>query len=202
MYQVIGNARSRAMRVFWMLEEIEQPYEIIYTAPRSEAISEVNPSGKVPALLVDGHVIIDSVAIMQFLADKHNALTFPAGTLERALQDSFTQFSMDEMDGILWGAAKHKFVYPPEYRVAGALEGAKWDFARAMTVLEARLGDHEFVMGAQITVPDLLLSHCAGWAVAMKFELPGGKAGAYFKRMRSRPALKRAMAKASQAAEA
>ena len=200
MYKVIGNARSRAMRVFWMLEEIGQPYEIIHSTPGSKAIAEVNPSGKVPALIVDGFAIIDSVAIMQFLADRHAALTYTAGTIERAMQDSFTQFSVDEMDGILWGASKHKYIYPPEYRVAEAIEGAKWDFARAMTVLESRLGDHEFVMGDKITVPDLLISHCAGWAAGMEFNLPDGKVGDYFKRLRSRPALKRALIKASQAA--
>lgn len=201
MYQVIGNARSRAMRVFWMLEEIGEDYEVIHAAPRSEAISAVNPSGKVPALVVDGQAIIDSVAIVQFLADKHDALTYPAGTIERALQDSFTQFSVDEMDGILWAASKHKFVYPPEFRIAETRAGAEWDFARAMGVLEARLGDNEFVMGEKLTVPDLMLSHCAGWAVGMSFELPKGKLGDYFKRMRARPALKRAIAKASKAAE-
>ncbi|HAV60481.1 MAG TPA: glutathione S-transferase, partial [Planktomarina temperata] len=37
-----------------------------------------NPSGKVPALVVDGEVLPDSVAIMSFLSDRHNALTFPA----------------------------------------------------------------------------------------------------------------------------
>jgi len=200
MYQVIGNARSRAIRVFWMLEEIGQPYEIIHANPRSEAVLAVNPSGKVPALVVDGQAIIDSVAIMQFLADRHETLTYPAGTIERARQDSFTQFSVDEMDGILWGAAKHKFIYPPEFRIAEAMAGAKWDFARAMDVLALRLGDNAFVMGEKLTVPDLLLSHCAGWAASMKYELPGGKLGDYFKRMRRRPALKRAMEKASQAA--
>jgi len=200
MYRVVGNARSRAIRVYWMLEEIGAPYEVIHAAPRSKEISELNPSGKVPALIFEEQAIIDSVAIIQFLADKHDAFTHRAGTIERAMQDSFTQFSCDEMDGILWAASKHKFVYPPEYRVPETHEGAKWDFARAMMVLEKRLGGNEFVMGAEFTVPDLLLGHCAGWAMAMKFDLPEGKLGDYFKRVRSRPALKRAMAKASAAA--
>ena len=40
----------------------------------------------------DDH-IIDSVAICQYLADKHKQLTFPAGTIARAHQDSFTMFA-------------------------------------------------------------------------------------------------------------
>ncbi len=197
MYQVIGTARSRAMRVFWMLEELEQAYEIIESGPRGKAITDVNPAGKVPALLVDGTVIFDSVAIMQFLADRHNALTYPCGSIERAVQDSFTQFAVDEMDGVLWAATKHTFYYPEELRVPETRPAAEWDFARAMVNLEARLGDNEFVMGDKITVPDLLISHCAGWALGAKFALPDGKVGAYFKRLRARPAMKRALAKSS-----
>lgn len=197
MYQVIGTARSRAMRVFWMLEELEQEYKIVESGPRGKAISEVNPSGKVPALVMDGTAIFDSVAIIQYLADRHNALTYPCGSLERAVQDSFTHFANDEMDGVLWQATKHTFYYPEELRVPQVMDAAKWDFARAMKTLETRLGDNEFVMGEQITVPDLLISHCAGWALGMKFELPKGKLGDYFKRLRSRPAMKRALARAS-----
>ena len=197
MYQVIGTARSRAMRVFWMLEELEQEYEILEAGPRSEAIQKVNPSGKVPALIVDGKAIFDSVAIMQFLADRHNGLTYPCGSLERAEQDSFMHFANDEMDAVLWVATKHTFYYPEALRVPGIRASAEWDFARAMATLEARLGDNEFVMGDRITVPDLLISHCAGWALGAKFELPKGKVGDYLKRLRARPAMKRALAKAS-----
>jgi len=197
MYQVIGTARSRAMRVFWMLEELGQDYEILEAGPRSETINKVNPSGKVPALIVDGTAIFDSVAIMQYLADKHAALTFPAGTVERAVQDSFTHFANEEMDAVLWVASKHKFYYPEAMRVPEIRASVEWDFARAMKTLETRLGDSEFVMGDQITVPDLLISHCAGWALGMKIELPKGKVGEYFKRLRGRPAMKRALAKAS-----
>ncbi len=198
MYQVIGTARSRAMRVFWMLEELGQDYEIIESGPRGKAISDINPSGKVPALIVDGTAIFDSVAIMQFLADRHGALTYPAGTVERAVQDSFTQFGCDEMDGVLWQATKHRFYYPEELRVPQVRKAAMWDFDRSMQSLATRLGENEFVMGDKITVPDLLLSHCAGWALGMKFELPKGRIGEYFKRLRARPGMRRALERAGK----
>ncbi len=61
--------------------------------------------------------VFDSVAICQFLADRHGHLTFKAGTIERAHQDSFTQFAVDDIESALWTAAKHTFVLPEEYRV-------------------------------------------------------------------------------------
>ena len=198
MYKVIGHPRSRTMRVLWMLEELGQPYEILSIRPGSSEAMAHNPSGKVPAPIVEGHTIIDSVAIMQFLADRHGQLTYPAGSIERAQQDSFTQFACDEVDGPLWTAAKHSFALPEELRVSTIKPTAKAEFARAMAVLEVRLGDKEFVMGNAITLPDILLGHCAGWAESAKFDLPQGPVADYFTRLRARPALRRAMEKSAE----
>lgn len=193
MYTVIGNLRSRTLRVVWALEEIGLDYELDPAPPQSETARAHNPSGKVPALVVDGEVLTDSVAIVQFLADRHGALTCPAGTIERGRQDGVTQFAVDEVDGALWTASKHRFVLPEALRVPAVKQTARAEFARAMATLERRLGDREFVMGTRFTVPDLILGHCAGWAAAAKFDLPGGPVGDYFARVRARPALARAM---------
>ncbi len=195
MYQVIGHPRTRTMRVYWMLEELGQDYDVLIAPAHSEAAKAANPSGKIPALNVGGKVLLDSVAILQFLADKHGALSYPSGTLERAEQDSFTQFCADEMDSVLWNATKHKAYYPEELRVPAAIAGAKYDFGRAMDTLAVRLGDKAFVMGDKITVPDILIGHCALWAKGAEFPLPDGPLAAYFARLAKRPALQRAREK-------
>ncbi|MFN6951161.1 MAG: glutathione S-transferase N-terminal domain-containing protein, partial [Albidovulum sp.] len=92
MYTIIGTVGSRAARVLWMLEELGEPYEHIAAPPRSEGVTAFNPAGKVPVLVEDGTPITDSTAIIQYLADKHGKLTYRAGTLDRARQDSLTQF--------------------------------------------------------------------------------------------------------------
>jgi len=107
MYTLIGTPQSRAFRVIWCLEELGlehgKDYEIVPAGPGGDDIIKVNPSGKVPALVAKNEnggedVIIDSVAICQFLADKHGGLTFPAGTIERAKMDSFIHLAVDEFD--------------------------------------------------------------------------------------------------------
>jgi len=192
MYTVIGTVASRAMRVVWMLEELEQPYELIPANPRSSDIVTHNPDGKIPALISEGTTLIDSVAIIQFLADRHEAFTYPAGTLERAKQDSLTQFCVDEIEGALWTAAKNTFIHPEEKRVPAIKETCRYEFAMAMERLERRLGDGPYVMGDIMTVPDILIGHCAGWARVAKFDLPDGSVRDYFKRLISRPAFQRA----------
>ena len=195
MYTVIGKPTTRAVRVIWMLNELGEAYTVDPVPPRDKALADINPSGKVPALKDGNDYILDSVAICQYLADKHGKLTFPAGTVKRGQQDSFTQFAMDDVESTMWTAAKHTFVLPAELRVEDVKKACKFDFDRAMTALSQRLGDKTYVMGEQFTVPDLLLGHCAGWAKSMGWTPPeGGNVSAYFQRVRNRPAFLEAMA--------
>jgi len=193
MYTLIGTPKARPFRVLWMLEELGLEYDILPIFPSDkEEMSKYNPTGKIPALKMGEDVIIDSVAIMQYLADKHDALTFKAGTLERAQQDSFTQFICDEIDGALWTGARNTFVNPKEKRVAEIKDVLKWEFERSIKALEARLGENEFLMGDRCTLPDLLFTHCAGWARNAGFPFESKPLQAYVKRMISRDAYKRA----------
>ena len=193
MYEVIGTRASRAFRVLWMLEEIGQDYKHLPAAPRSDEALSANPSGKVPALRVGDACLTDSAAIMTYLADAHSAVTYPAGTIERARQDALTHQILDDIDGVLWAAARHSFVLPEEHRVAGVKESMKWEYTRNI----ARISDAlqgPFLMGEAITIPDLLLTHCLRWAEGTKFPEPGEKLKEYKAMMESRPALQRVVA--------
>ena len=131
---------------------------------------------------------------MQYLADKHGSLTFKAGTIERAKQDSFTQFICDEIDGALWTAARNSFVNPEEKRVEAIRSVLMWEFERSIKALEERLGDKTYLMGDICTVPDLLLSHCFGWARNAGFPMESEVLKAYGKRMVQRKGYQRASA--------
>lgn len=194
MYKLVGSPKTRAFRVLWMLEELGLAYTVVPTAPRDPSLAALNPSGKVPILIDGEDAIIDSVAICQYLADKHGRFTSPAGTIKRAQQDSFTQFATDDVESCLWTTAKHTFVLPKELRTEDVQKACRYDFDRAMSALSQRLGDNDYVMGDAFTVPDLLLGHCGGWARSIGWPLPEGNVTAYFDRVRSRPAYVKAKA--------
>ncbi|WP_118133241.1 glutathione S-transferase family protein [Oceanicella sp. SM1341] len=199
-YTLIGNPQSRTMRVAWMLEELGQDYSWNPALPQSEAVRLHNPAGKVPVLLVDGEVLLDSVAILHHLADSHGALTAAPGSLARARQDALTQFCVDEVEGALWTAAKNSFIHPAGLRVPEVKPVCRHEFATAMETLAARLGAGPWATGAEFTVPDILFGHCAAWAKLARFELPGGPVGAYFARLAERPAYGRVLARSAAAA--
>ena len=194
MYTLIGSPKNRAFRVVWMLEELGLSYDIKSVGPQSEELRAVNPAGKSPVLKDDDEIVIDSAAIIQYLADKHGKFTHKAGTIERAKQDSFLHFAIDDLDGILWTAAKHSFIFPEELRAEGVRAACAEDLKKSYQVLETRLGDQAYVMGDALTVPDIIIGHCAGWAENAKFGWPEGKLGDYVTRLRARPAFQKAHA--------
>ena len=188
MYKVIGNTNTRTLRVLWAMKEIGLKYEHVQVNAQSVDAKKFNISGKVPTLDANGVNIADSTAIVTYLADKYNQLTFPAGTIERAQQDSFTQFILDELDSILWTAARHSFVLPKEMRVSELKDTLHWEFARSLKVLESRMGSGPNVMGEKFTIPDIILTHVGGCARVAKVDIPDGRLRDYFRRQIKRPA--------------
>lgn len=195
MYTLIGSPKTRAFRVVWMLEELGLPYALQPDAPRSDAVVALNPSGKVPVLLVDGQALTDSTAIMTFLSDRHDALRHPPGTVDRARQDAWTQRVLDEMDALLWTAARHSFVLPEAERVAEIRPALRAEFGRNMARMADDLGSGPWVMGTAFTLPDIVLAHCLSWAQMAKFPVDPAPLRDHLARAVARPAYQRAAAR-------
>lgn len=193
MYTVIGDRMTRAFRVLWMLEELGVPYTHVPAKPRSDEARAANPSGKVPALLDGDQMIPDSMAILTYLTDKHGAFTHPAGTPDRAKQDAWTFRLLDELDSLIWTAARHSFVLPEDQRVPDVVDSLSSEFGRNMDQISSEMSS-DYLAGAEPTVPDFLLAHCIGWARFAKFPDAPPELVAYLKRLRKRPAFQRAAA--------
>ncbi|MBL4768705.1 MAG: glutathione S-transferase family protein [Rhodobacteraceae bacterium] len=195
MYKVYGLVPTRSLRVLWALEEMGQPYELIKSKPQGDAILAVNPTGKVPALQDGDDIITDSVAIMTHLADKHGQLTYPFGSIERAHLNSMLCLLQDELDAVLWTAARHSFVLPEEHRVPQVKKSLQWEFARNLEQLEKHITG-PYLVGDQMTIADILFTHCLNWAYSAKFPVESQRVRDYAKSMRNRDAFKRAVANA------
>ncbi|TMV04892.1 glutathione S-transferase family protein [Ruegeria sediminis] len=187
MYKVYGSLLSRTSRVLWLLEELGQEYEFIKAGPHDPKVLALNPSGKVPVLVDGDTVITDSSAILFYLADKHGQLTYPAGTTERAQQDSLFFALLDEFDALLWTKARHGFVLPEDKRVPQVSDSLKWEFDRNF----GRMGERfkgPFLQGDKMTIADILCVHCMSWAKSAGFPMNSDVLKAYGKEMRNRPA--------------
>ncbi|WP_164660782.1 glutathione S-transferase family protein [Tropicibacter sp. Alg240-R139] len=198
MYKVYGRLQSRASRVLWLLEELGQEYEFIDVGPHDSQVAALNGTGKIPVLVDGDHVISDSSAIMTYLADKHGALTYPAGTPERAQQDSLFHALIDEFDALLWTATRHRGILPEDKRVPVINESLKWEFENSVERLSKRFVG-PFLQGDKITIADILCAHCMTWARGIEFPLNAANLRTYGKEMRSREAAQRMGALAKKA---
>ncbi len=193
MYKVFGSINTRTFRVLWMLEELGQPYELTQAPPRSEVVTALSPLGKIPVFQVDDATITDSTAIMTYLADRHGKLTFPAGSIERARQDALSNMILDELDAVLWTAARHSFVLPEDKRVPEVKPSLVWEFGHNVDRL-AGLLEGPFLMGDRMTIADIIAVHCLNWAHAAKFPVENEAILDYAKSMRARDAFQRVKA--------
>ena len=195
MYTVYGTVYSRAFRVLWALEELGQPYELKHSPPHSTEAQAVNPSGKIPALRDGDTILTDSSAILSYLADKHAGLTYPAGTIARAQQDGWLHLVLDEFDALLWTAARHSRGLP-EDQLPEVVTTLKTEYERNLARLNAGFSG-PFLMGETLTVADIVLCHCLGWAQVTGFAAPPDTLRAYSKSLRSREAYRKVMSLAS-----
>lgn len=67
---------SRSQRILWLLEELEQPYEVVRyqrdpkTMLAPPALKAIHPLGKSPVVVVDGEVLAESGAIIETLVER------------------------------------------------------------------------------------------------------------------------------------
>ena len=187
MLHVIGSKKSRTMRVLWMLEELQLEYRHTPAMPHSDEVLARNSSGKIP-VLVDGPTILtDSTAIMTYLADRHGALTWPAGTVERGRQDGYAGLLLDEFDACLWSAARHGFVLPDEYRCREIKPVLRWEFGQAAARLASSMVEGKFLVGNEPVIPDIILAHCLLWARVARMDHGQPVLDTFLKQMCKRP---------------
>lgn len=148
----------------------------------------INPKGQVPALALEGSVLTEGPAIVQFLADQapEKQLAPPAGTLARYQLQEWLNFI---------GTEVHK-VYTPLFNP----ETAEATKTAAHATLAARYGYLDKVLGQRdylnerFSVADIYLFVVSTWAGHVGVDLtPYPSVQAFLQRIGARPAVQQAL---------
>lgn len=97
-------APTRSIRVRWMLQELEVPFEAITVdmlrgEHRSPWFLAINPAGKLPALIDGDLVLTESMAIVPYLGEKYpGSGLIPTVLSERARFNSWIMFTATELE--------------------------------------------------------------------------------------------------------
>jgi glutathione S-transferase len=187
------NPRSRGRIVRWMLEEVGQPYrtEILEygTTMKSPSYLDVNPMGKVPALVHGNVVVTEAGAICAYLAD-----AFPQAKLAPSPGDRMRAPYYRWMffaAGPIEAAVSNKnfgFVVPPERE--GTI--GYGSFERVMKALEEAVSASTYLAGDTFTAADVYAGSQIGFGLAFKTIEKRPAFESYWKRVSARPAYGRA----------
>ncbi|MDZ4776945.1 MAG: glutathione S-transferase [Alphaproteobacteria bacterium] len=186
--------QSRSSRIVWLLEELGAPYEIkITTIPRQDGsggpdAANPHPDKKVPAIVDNGVLVSESIAITIYLCDAHPQagiapkigdplrapylewLAYYVGVMEPVMIAGFAGFSDNPAVTRTWRTAREVHA-----RVSAALEKSPW------------------ILGDKFTAVDVIIGSVGQW---MRPALPPGDVvDDYLKRLAERPAAQRAAAK-------
>jgi glutathione S-transferase len=154
--------------------------------------SAVNPNGYVPALVLDhGTVLIEGVAIVQYLADlkPDSGLAPAAGTLERIELQSWLNFIATELHKMF-----SPWLFHPEYG-AQAQEVARSKITERLTHVERHLAaGGPFLLGEILSAADAYLFTIVGWSDFTKVDLAAfPHLRDFMARVGARPAVEDAM---------
>ena len=199
MVKLYGVRQSRASRCLWMLEELGIPYEHVPThfhddTKKAEYL-EVNPNGRVPAL-VDGELkLFESLAINLYLARKYGG-DGPLGlpTIEsEALAVQWSLWAMTEVEPALYAYLMNGFVLPEAERDPAARDRGFEALRRPLAVLEGQLEKRPYLLGERFSVADLNVASVLSWAKMARLDLsPHPKLRTWLDACVKRPAALRA----------
>ena len=205
---------SRSLRVLWLLEELELPYELKRYA-RGEnlrappELSAVHPLGRSPVVEVDGHVLAESGAILEYFVEREG------GKLRPVEHEAFLRYRFflhyaegSAMPPLLVQllverirAQKVPFFVKPIMRKIG--DGLEKSFsgpaiATHFGFVDAELAKRPYFAGSELSAADIQMIYPVEAALRRgKGDWPNLRA--WLQRMIARPAYQRAEARGGPA---
>jgi glutathione S-transferase len=184
---------GRPLRIIWMLEEVEEPYEL-KVLDRDEGKSDQHlarhPLGRVPVLEDDDGLLFESAAMCMQLGDKHpeSGLMPPLGSHQRGLVYQWATFAPAELEPPLFEAWTQAEKDPERAATA------RRRFDAAADAVAAALEGKDHLVGETFTVADVMVG------TALLFTTRAGFAGQlpqilkdYTGRLAQRAAFQRAL---------
>jgi glutathione S-transferase len=180
------------------LEETGAPYEakpilLAKGQQRTEEYQKINPRGKVPALSVDGKILVENTAILTYLARR-----FP----EKKLMPTDPSEEARGIGTMCWFSS---IVHPSYQRVnrperfaegeaahAGVKENGRKSFWANCQEIDSMFRGNEWIMGNDYTLVDPYALVFYGWGVRGGFPMKELSAyTAWQERMMKRPTVKK-----------
>ena len=191
---------SRAVRVAWLLEELNVEYEIKKfdlgsKEMRSPDYLEIHPMGRVPTL-EDGPVkIFESGAIIQYILEKHENNSFVPSFEDQEFSNYLQWFHYAE--GMIMPPMNtlvvETILLPPERRTEINVKRASKLLNQMLYAVNENLSDKDYLVGSEMTAAEFMTGHAVIMSQRLGIEMHDKpNLVDYIKRLESRDAFKTA----------
>ena len=188
--KLYGTPPTRAIRVQWLLNELEIDCEVIGLNPLAHVpeLLALNPDGKLP-VLVDGDVVLtESAAIPLYLAEKFpDKGLIPSDLADRAQMYRWMFFLVTEIEQPLWRIALNTTIYPEEDRTTADIKNATRDCKKMVAVFEQHMAERDFVAGNRLSVADFIAAYTLDWANEADMLVEAPRLRSFVETMYARP---------------
>ncbi len=179
MLKLYGGERSRASIVRWYLEELGLPYEFVKLDMAAgenlqAPFTQINPIGKVPAIVDGDFKLWESGAILLYLAEKYGQA--PLSLEQRSVINQWITYANATLGpGVFMESSREK------------------EFPRHMKILNQLFEKHPYILGDEFSVADVAVGAMLAYIPMMlKLDMSTYPAVAdYIKRIGDRPAYQR-----------
>lgn len=198
------SPQSSAARIRVSLAELDVPHEVVRVDLRAGDQKKpdflaLNPNGKVPAVVIDGTPMFESVAIQIALGERYGVQKglWPApGSPEQLTALTWLVWGQVSLTSALFRYMMNTSEYfPKEMHNEKQAEQALTEVRDLLRILDGRLEGRPYLTGERCTLADLDLASVLGWGLpAAKIDASEQKnLQGWLGRIMERPAVKAAM---------
>ena len=197
--KIYGIPGSRADRSLWAIEETGIEYEHIKTnfgeESKANEYLEINPNGRIPAL-VDGDLkLFESMAINLYLAKHYASDLYPTDPGDEAKANQWSVWAISEIEPLQMQIVIQKFFVPKDKQDQRTIDQASKNLVRPLKVLDEALRENDYLLGQSFSVADLNVAGVLLLLKAVKFDFDAFQnASVWLDKCHARPALERARA--------
>lgn len=199
MITVWGGQTSRSIRVVWLLEEMGLPYQVrqvdMLAAERPPEFLALNPADYIPAVQDGDVVMVESIAIMEYLMARYGPTPLAPAPHDPAFPayQQFLHLGEAGLATLMMPVVVSRFIAPESERENW---GAAWclqSFQKRLKLVSQRLASSPYLAGEAFTAADISVTFALNLGQRNCGVILGEVEQAYLARTTGRDAYKRAM---------
>lgn len=191
-----ARGQVRDLRVRWALEEVGQPYDVLYLtqgSQKEEPHRARQPFGQVPTYEDGDLILFESGAIVLHIAEQHDGL-LPKDPAARARAIEWMFAALNSVEPPITDRAYTTLFEAHEPWSKPRLPAVEQRIHQRFAELSSRLGSRQWLDGDQFTAGDLMMIAVLRIMEGDGFLDPYDNLAAYVARGTARPAFQRALA--------